>query len=95
MMGVRNKIKVDFYLEDGCSQEEGEANVSWQPINFSIYSDIFIDLISEATDQWLSENTIEKNMVYEVIFAHEIERDGGGAVVGEYFEPIYIEQQTM
>jgi len=31
-MAIRNKIKVDFYLEDGCSQEEGEVSISWQPI---------------------------------------------------------------
>jgi len=90
---IRNKIRVEFFLEDGCSQEEGEVGTSWQPINFSIYSSLFIDLITEAIDEWLSENTVNVHVTHEVIFAHVIEHDGGGAVVGEFFDPIYEETQ--
>jgi hypothetical protein len=92
---IRNKIKVDFFVEYGCLQSDGEANANWQPINFSIYSELFPQLINEAIDQWLSDNTIGNNVLCEVIFAHVIERDGGGAVVGEYFEPIHTETQSM
>ena len=94
-MNIRNKILVDFYLEDGCSQEEGEVNTSWKPINFSIYSTLFIELIGDAIAEWLSENTIENDIAYEVIFAHVVEHDGGGAVVGEHFEQIHQESQCM
>ena len=94
-MAIRNKIKVDFFLEDGCSQDEGEASTRWKPINFEIYSELFPELISLAIDEWLSENMIAKHVVYEVIFAHVVERDGGGAVLGEYFEPIYQEKQSL
>lgn len=91
---IRNKIKVEFYLDNGCSQENGEVSTCWQPINFSIYNSLFPDLINEAIDQWLSDNTVSQHVTYEVIFAHVIERDGAGAVVGEYFEPIYVEAQA-
>ena len=94
-MNIRNKIKVDFYLEDGCSQEAGEANTSWQPINFAIYNILFIGLINEAIEEWLNDNTIKKHVMYEVIFAHVVERDGVGAVMGEHFEPIYQESKAM
>ena len=94
-MCIRNKIKVELYLDDGCSQEAGEVSTSWQTINFSIYSDLFTDIISEAISEWLGDNNVEKNTMYEVIFAHVVEHDGGGAVMGEYFEPIYRESQVM
>ncbi len=94
-MGIRNKIRVEFYLEDGCSQEEGEVNTSWQTVNFSIYSDLFTAMIGEAIAEWLGDNTIEKDTMYEVIFAHVVEHDGGGAVMGEHFDPIYKEIQIM
>ena len=90
---IRNKIRVEFFLQEGCSQEEGEVGISWSPINFAIYSSLFIDLIAEACDEWLSDNDVEVNESYEVIFAHVIEHDGGGAVVVELFEPIYVETQ--
>lgn len=93
-MNIRNKIKVDFHLEDGCKQEDGEANVEWQPINFSIYDPLFYELVGEAVDSWLDENTIVKHFRYEVIFAHVIERDGAGAVHSEYFEKVYQESQS-
>ncbi|MCP5008301.1 MAG: hypothetical protein GY941_30860 [Planctomycetes bacterium] len=92
---IRNKIKVDFFVEDGCSQDEGEASSHWQPINFAIYSELFPELIQEAIDEWLHANTIAEHTAYEVIFAHVIEQDGGGAVLGEHFEPIYTESCSL
>lgn len=94
-MSIRSKIKVEFNLEDGCSQKDGEVNASWQTINFSIYSNLFIDMIDEAIAEWLSDNTIEKDTMYEVIFAHVVDHDSAGAVIGEHFEPIYKEMQVM
>ena len=94
-MTIRNKVKVIFFVEDGCKQEDDEASAHWEPINFSIYSSLFPQLIQEAIDQWLIENTIEQNVMYEVIFAHEVECDGCGAVVGEWFEVIHTEKQIM
>ena len=94
-MAIRNKIIVNFFVEDGCSQEKGEASSHWRPVNFDIYSELFPELIQLAIDEWLEDNTIRKNVVYEVIFAHVIEHDGGGADLGEYFEPIHQETDSM
>ena len=90
-MSIRNKIKVTFFVEDGCSQDEGEASAHWETINFSIYSELFPELIQHAIDEWLQDNVIAKHTAYEVIFAHVVEHDGGGACLGEHFEPIYQE----
>ena len=92
---IRNKVRVNLLLEKDCSQDEGETAVSWSPINFDVYSDLFPDIIILAVDEWLSENRIEYDVLYEIIFAHCIEHDGGGAVVGEYFDPIYNECQEL
>ena len=94
-MAIRNKIKVVFFVEDGCSQDDDEASSHWQPINFSIYNPLFPELIQIAIDEWLMNNTIEKNMAYEVIFAHFMDLDGGGAVLGESFDPIHTEREEM
>lgn len=59
-----------------------------------IYSGLFVGLIQDAIDQWLSENTILNGATYEVIFAHYIDLDGCGAVVNEHFLPIYTESQN-
>ena len=91
---IRNKIKVTFFVEDGCSQKDNESSSHWKPLNFEIYSDVFVGIIKIAIDEWLSNNIIEKDVVYEVIFAHVIDRDLGGAVLDEHFEPIYTETQT-
>lgn len=91
---IRNKVKVCFFVEDGCKQEDDEASAHWEPINFQIYNNLFPELIQEAIDQWLADNTITHNCTHEVIFAHVVERDRGGAVVGEYFEPILHESQN-
>lgn len=92
-MTIRNKISVCFFVEDGCSQAEDEASAHWEPINFKIYDDLFLDLIKEAIADWLAENEIGEGITHEVIFAHCIERDGAGAVMGEYFEPVLHERQ--
>jgi len=93
-MTIRNKIKINFYLEDGCKQEKGETNTQWEPLNFPIYNPLFYDLVGETIDYWLSENTVKANTTYEVIFSHVIERDNSGAVTSEYFEQIYQESET-
>ena len=93
-MGIRNKIMINFCIESGCIQEAGEASYRWSTVNFQIYNDLFADLIKEAVEEWLGENTLEPDYVYEVIFAHTVEHDGGGAVTGEYFEPIHTEVQA-
>ena len=88
---IGNKVLVNFLLEDGCSQEEGEVNLSWTPINFRIYSHLFTELIEQACDEWVDGCVMSPDRCYEVIFIHRIERDGAGAVHSEYFEPIYEE----
>ncbi|WP_136678646.1 hypothetical protein [Neptunomonas sp. XY-337] len=93
-MQIRNKVLVTFFLEEGCKQKDGEVYSSWQPINFAVYSGLFQELIQEASDEWLSENTIDVNCSHEVIFAHCVEHDGAGAVTSEYFEPICHEHQN-
>lgn len=90
---ISNKILVRFYVEEGCSQDEGEASVEWAPINFFIYSDLFPDLIREAVDEWLDKNIIRNGTRYEVVFAHVRELDGAGYLTSEYFEPVLEEQQ--
>ena len=92
-MSIRNKIKVNFHREDGGSKDE--VSTCWCPVNFDIYSSVFFELIDLAISDWLSDNEVGKNIVYEVIFAHVVERDGGGALVGEYFEPFHVETQSM
>jgi hypothetical protein len=91
----KNKIIVNMFLEDGCKQEDGEVNTSWHPINFSIYDDLFFDLIKEAIEQWLSEHKLAVYQLNEVIFHHVVEHDGAGACMGEYFEPIHHEITLM
>lgn len=90
-----NKILVEFFLEEGCKQEDDEVNTSWKPINFMIYDDLFFDLIKEAMSEWLSDHKLQNYQLHEVIFKHVVERDGGGACTGEYFEPIYHETTMM
>ena len=87
----KNKILVDLWLEDGCSKEDGEVAVSWHPINFSIYSTLFPDMIQEAIDEWIADHNIAKEHHYELIFQHTVESDGGGAVSAEYFEAIHVD----
>ena len=91
---IRNKVKVIFFVEDGCYQNEGEASAHWEPINFAVYSSLFPELIQDAIDGWLEDNTIIDGVAYEVIFAHTVNRDRAGAVLDELFEPIYTEHDS-
>tara|TARA_R110000737_G_C14334487_1_gene442117 strand:- start:358 stop:636 length:279 start_codon:yes stop_codon:yes gene_type:complete len=88
---MKNKIIVNFSLEEDCSQEEGEVSIMWQPINFMIYSTVFHEIIDISIADYLSDNLIEHWAAYEVIFQHIVEHDGAGAVTSEYFEPIHSE----
>ena len=90
-MSVRNKIIVSIYLDDDCSQEDGEVSISWQPINFMIYSTLFPEIVALSIDDWISDRTIKKGVLYEVIMQHRVEHDGAGAVTGEYFEEIHLD----
>lgn len=87
-MTISNKVIVTFWLDSGCSQEDGEVSIAWQPVNFAIYDRLFVDLIYEAADEWLSENTLKSEVPYEVLFKHVMEHDGAGACHSEYFSPI-------
>jgi len=91
---ANNKIMVDLILPDGHSQEDGEVDIRWKPINFWIYSELFPEMISEAVDQWLSENKLEVGVEHELIFQHIVEHDGGGALMDEHFEIIWHERVT-
>ena len=88
---AKNKVLVNLWLEDGCSQEEGEVGRSWSPINFSIYSDLFPDMIYEAIEEWLSNNTMRTEIEYELILEHIQDHDGGGALTNEYFTVLHTE----
>ena len=92
-MSIKNKILVRLFLEDGCEQENDEVSVSWQPINFAIHCGLFQGLIDDAVCEWLSDNNVGQQCVHEIIFSHCVEHDGGGALLGEYFEPVLHECQ--
>lgn len=90
MTEMKNKILIRFFLEEGLSQEDGEVEISWEPINFMIYSNLFQDMAYQAADEWLEENTLAKNIEYYVTFEHEVERDVY-AITGEYFNPVHVD----
>ena len=81
---AKHKVLVDLWLAAGCSQDEDEVLISWKPINFSIYSDLFQDLVYDAVNEWLSENKLRHETDYELILAHVHEDE-----VTEYFEVIH------
>lgn len=81
-----NLVLIHFFLESGCSQSAGEVSISWKPINFMIYSPLFVEMIYEAAESWIDETTMEPDTRYERTFKHVVERDGAGAVHTEYFE---------
>jgi hypothetical protein len=85
-----NKMLVHFWLDNDCSQEQGEVSISWKPINFMIYSPLFVGMIDEAATDWLAENKLVPETLYEVIFEHIVEHDGGGALLGEWFFPMSL-----
>lgn len=88
---MANLVLVQFHLEEGCSQEDHEVSIAWSPINFMIFSELFPDMVYTAAEEFLSENTIKSGQVVEVVMRHVIDRDGAGAVCGEWFEPIIQE----
>lgn len=88
---AKNKVLVSLWLEEGCSQADDEVTRSWSPINFSIYSDLFPDMINEAIGDWLGENTMRVETEYELILEHIREHDGGGALTDEYFTVLHTE----
>ena len=84
-----NLVLVNLFLEEGCSQEEGEVSIFWKPINFMIYSELFSELIYEGISEYLESHKISFDRRVELIMCHVVERDAGGAVHTEYFEPIH------
>ena len=87
-MAIANKVIATVFLEDGCKQDDDEVSMHWRPINFDIYSELFPELITTSIYEWLSDRTLQINEVHELIMAHEVERDGGGAVTAEWFKVI-------
>lgn len=87
-----NLVLVHLWLEDGCSQDDGEVSIHWKPVNFMIYSDMFPSMIYEAVAEYLSEITLLHEDLKEVLFRHVVERDGAGAVLGEWFEPVTLKE---
>ena len=73
------------------SNAKEEVDISWRPINFSIYSNLFAGMAEEAADQWISENDLPIEKQVEVFFEHIVEHDGAGAVMSEYFRPFHSE----
>lgn len=90
-MSIRNKIRVCLYLGDDCSQEKGEVTISWEPINFMVYSDLFPEIIAISIDNWLGDNAIDNLCEYELIFEHIMVNDGG-VITEEYFKVIHVDQ---
>ena len=89
-MASKNKFIVNFWVESGNNPKE-EVDVSWKPINFEIYSDLFPDMIKEAVNNWIEEHDLNIEQQVEVIFEHIREYDGAGALMDEYFTPIHSE----
>lgn len=82
---MRNLILVHAYLEDGCSQADGEVRISWKPVNFMIYSDLFQGMATDAAEEWIGSFKMKPETTYEAHFEHVVEHDGAGAVTSEYF----------
>lgn len=59
--------------------------ISWKPINFMIYSDLFQNMATESAEEWVGTIKMEHETLYEAIFKHVVEHDGAGAVHSEYF----------
>ena len=92
---IRNKVIATLHLPSDCSQEDGETSIEWCPINFSIYSALFPDLITDAIDEYLDNHELKHDVLYEIVFAHVVDRDVAGAVLGESFEVIHEETQPL
>lgn len=89
-----NLVLVHLWLEDGCSQAAGEVDIRWQPVNFMIYSKMFPDMVYEAIEEYLGQTTLRHECLKEVMLRHVVERDGGGAVLGEWFEPVTFKESS-
>ena len=83
---MKNIAEVHFWLESGCSQDDGEVSMMWQPLNFMIYSPLFQDMIEEFSEEWLGDNRLEVETEYRVLVEHVVEYDGAGALMAEYFQ---------
>lgn len=90
---MQNLALVHAYLERGCSQAGDEVSIQWKPINFMIYSEMFPDMIMEAVREWLATFDMKPETDYEIIFGHVIDRDAGGAVLGEWFSPMSLKEE--
>ena len=87
-----NKIIVNIFLASGHSQKDGEVEISWHPINFSLYSDLFPVMVKDSVDDYLSNNKLEFDADYEIIMSHMMEfSQDGFSVTAEWFEPIYVD----
>jgi len=85
-MNIKNKVIVNLWLEDGCKQSEDEVSISWHPINFSIFSKLFQDMVYEGVDEWLSIHNLRTERRYELIMEHIIED-----ATTEHFQVIHKE----
>lgn len=92
---MKNKILVNLWLDKGCSQEDGEYYLSWNPINFSIYSELFQDIVEESVSEYLSNIKLKEETRYELIMQHIVEHDGAGTVTSEYFEVLNMELSNV
>lgn len=86
-----NIVLVQLHLEEGCSQDAGEVSIAWKPVNFMIYSELFPEMIYEAVAEYLDAIRLKPYDVIEVFFRHVVDRDGAGAVLGEWFAPTQME----
>lgn len=87
-----NLVLVHLWLESGCSQDDGEVSISWKPVNFMVYSDMFPEMIYEAIAEYLSTITLRHEELKEVLFSHVVDQDGAGAVLGEWFSPTHLKE---
>lgn len=94
-MSIKNKVVVNLWLEDDCDKDTDGPIIHWSPMNFSIYNKLFIDMIYETVDQWVSENEMITEKQYELILQHIVEYDGAGACTGEHFEILNVEKEHI
>lgn len=85
---IKNKvIATVFWGDRGGSKDD--ATISWHPINFSIYSDLFQEIVLMAVTEWIEDSDLQPEVQYELILEHSTHRDGGGAVYHESFQVMY------
>ncbi len=71
-------VMVNFWVEPGCDPKE-EVDVAFETVNRSMGFDCKLDELKEATDQYIADNDLSIETMYEVIFALKTERDRAGA----------------